>query len=75
MGIERDSAVVLFRIQAVNRPNMLCSANKGWNVTNKASIYPIMLSNHQLSSQGPGERGTNQHNAICSGPVEGHIIL
>ena len=45
---QRDSALMSMRKQAVNRPN----------VTNKASTYPFMLSNHQLSSQGPEESGT-----------------
>ena len=56
-----DSAVLSFSLQAVNRPNVLCSANKGWNVTNKASINPFMLSNRQLSSQ--GESGPKSSNS------------
>ena len=52
-----------FRKQAVNRPNALCSANIGENVTNKASIYLFMLSNHQISSQGPGESGPKSGNS------------
>ena len=47
--------VLSFRNQAVNRPNVLCSASKGSSLTNNASIYPFMLSYHQLSSQGPGK--------------------
>ena len=58
-----DSAVLSFRKQAVNRPNVLCSVNKGYNVTNKASIDPFMLSNHQLSSQGLEESGPKSGNS------------
>ena len=55
--------VLSFRKQAVNRPNVLGSANKGQNVTNNPSIYPFILSNHQLSSQGPGEIGPKSGNS------------